>query len=67
MISYQIRFKKPFESVAASFLMTTPIEKDKTLVKWGFNGTNKYPVNLMFTILNLKKTLVMKLPVALRF
>ena len=57
LIGYQIRFKKPFESVAASFLMTTPIEKDETLVKWGFNGTNKYPINLMFALLNLKKTL----------
>jgi len=57
LISYQIRFKKPFESVAASYLITTSTQNDQTLVKWGFNGTNKYPINLMFALLNFRKML----------
>jgi hypothetical protein len=46
-IDYEIRFKKPFESTAQSFMSTEEAPGNQTKVKWGFSGHMPYPMNLM--------------------
>lgn len=45
-VDFQLRFIKPFESNAPAY-MTTEGNGQQTIVKWGFNGNNKYPFNFM--------------------
>jgi len=55
-IDHQLRFEKPFEGVASAYMI---IEKFNggTSVKWGFYGANKYPMNVMFILFGLGKSL----------
>jgi hypothetical protein len=46
-IDYEIRFIKPFENTAVSYITTDSIGPGKTKVIWVFEGKNKYPMNLM--------------------
>ncbi len=51
-IDYEIRFKKPFESLMNSFLSTDSISTNLTMVKWNIHGVNPYPINLMNLFMN---------------
>lgn len=46
-IDYQIRFKKPFESAAGSYIITEPVLGNRTKVRWSFSGNMPYPFNIM--------------------
>lgn len=54
-IDYEIRFIKPFASVAPSFIAFTDVSPNETTVKWGFEGHMKYPANLMLLFMNMDK------------
>lgn len=54
-IDYEIRFIKPFPSVAPAYLEITQVSDKQTIVKWGFAGHMKYPTNLMLLFLNMEK------------
>jgi hypothetical protein len=54
-IDFEVRFIKPFKSVSPAFMTTERISDDQTLVKWGFSGHMKYPMNLMLLFMNMEK------------
>ncbi len=54
-IDFEVRFIKPFKSVSPAYMTTERISDDQTLVKWGFSGNMKYPMNLMLLFMNLEK------------
>lgn len=43
----ELRFEKPFKSVGQSYLTTSVLTANQTLVKWKLMGKNKYPMTLM--------------------
>jgi hypothetical protein len=54
-IDYEIRFIRPFTSVADAYLSTEEIAENETLVKWGFESKMKYPMNLMLLFMDMNK------------
>jgi uncharacterized protein YndB with AHSA1/START domain len=56
-IDYELRFKEPFEATDLAYITTEPISENQTLVKWGFNGRMKYPMNLMLITMDFDKML----------
>ena len=46
-VDYEIRFKKPMESVAQAYMTTTAVNDNQTKVTWTFSGHMPYPFNLM--------------------
>lgn len=55
-IDFEIRFKKPFEGIAHTFMATAAVVEG-TKVSWGFSGKNKYPMNLLYKLFNLENKL----------
>jgi uncharacterized membrane protein len=54
-IDYEIRFIEPFESTSNAS-MTTELKNDyQTKVKWSFNGSMPYPMNLMLVVMDMDK------------
>lgn len=51
----QLRFIKPFESYADSYLTTESVSNDQTKVKWGFTGAMPRPMNLMLVFVDMDK------------
>ncbi len=54
-IDIAIHFIKPFEGNSTAYMTTDAVSENQTLVKWGFNGTMKYPMNIMLVVMNMKK------------
>jgi hypothetical protein len=54
-IDLEIRFVKPFPSIAPVFMSTEALNDHQTKVKWGFNGNMTYPTNLMLLFMNMDK------------
>jgi hypothetical protein len=52
-VDYQLRFIKPWESTATSYMTTEAVSEDQTKVKWGFNGKMNYPMNIMRLFMNM--------------
>ena len=50
-IDTEIRFVRPFEGVADVYMAATAVNNDQTKVRWTFNGKNKYPMNLMNSVI----------------
>jgi hypothetical protein len=46
-VDYEIRFLKPWESVAQANMTTTAVSDNQTRVSWAFSGHMPYPFNLM--------------------
>lgn len=46
-VDMELRFKKPFESIATAYMTTEPLAASHTKVKWQMAGTSKYPMNIM--------------------
>ncbi len=46
-LDVEVRFVRPFESVARTPLTTERLSERETKVTWGMLGKNKYPLNLM--------------------
>ena len=55
-VDFELRFKRPFEATDYAFMSTEP-EGSQTKVKWGFNGTMKYPMNIMLLCMDMDKML----------
>lgn len=43
----ELRFKKPFENTAHTHMVTEAISANATKLKWGMEGKNPYPLNLL--------------------
>lgn len=56
-IDYEIRFKKPFESTAPSYIITDSLSENQTKVKWGFKGKMPYPLNTMLLVMDMQKAI----------
>ncbi|HVF97327.1 MAG TPA: SRPBCC family protein [Flavisolibacter sp.] len=52
-IDYEIRFIKPWESKATSYMVTEAVSENQTKVKWGFDGNMMYPLNIMNLFMNM--------------
>lgn len=46
-INSELRFKRPFEGIATTFMTTDSVAAGQTKVRWGMTGTNPYPFNFM--------------------
>ena len=53
----ELRFIKPFKSVAQSSMTTEPINDSSTKVSWGFEGNMNYPMNVMKLFMNMEKAI----------
>lgn len=54
-IDYQLRFIKPFKSIAASTMTTEAVDANSTRVSWGFDSKMNYPMNIMKVFMNMEK------------
>lgn len=46
-VEVEVRFKKPFEGLAAAPMVTEAVSRNTTKVKWGMKGESTYPMNFM--------------------
>ena len=53
----EMRFLKPFRSVAHGYFTTTAVNENQTKVAWGFTGNFPYPFNIMMAVMNMEKML----------
>jgi hypothetical protein len=56
-LSTELRFIKPFKSVAQSSMTTEAVENNSTKVTWGFEGSMNYPMNVMRLFMNMEKAI----------
>jgi hypothetical protein len=61
----EIRFEKPFRSVAPAYIATDRINDSTTRVRWGFSGKMNYPMNAMLLFINIPEMLKKDLKVSL--
>ncbi len=50
-----VHFIKPFEGNAGSYITTADASQNQTNIKWGINGSMKYPMNIMMAFMNMEK------------
>lgn len=53
-ITYELRFKKPFEATNQSYMTTQAIDSNTTKVNWGFFGVTPYPMNVMYLFMDME-------------
>jgi len=56
-VDYELRFEKPFKSIAKAVMTTEEIDKNSTKVSWGFESKMNYPLNLMKLFFNMDKAI----------
>jgi hypothetical protein len=56
-VDHEIRFQKPFRTVAQAWITTEEANQGKTLVTWGLSGKMKYPINAMGLFMNMEKAI----------
>lgn len=56
-LSTELRFIKPFKSVAKSTMTTEALSDNSTKVSWGFEGQMNYPMNIMKLFMNMEKSI----------
>ena len=56
-LSTELRFIKPFKSVAQSSMTTEAVDNNSTKVSWGFEGSMNYPMNVMKLFMNMEKAI----------
>jgi hypothetical protein len=52
-IDCELRFKRPYESMAATYLETTAKSAGSTTVEWGIDGETPYPFNLLCLFIDM--------------
>lgn len=52
-LDLELRFKRPFESVAKAYMTTSAKSSDQTTVEWGFDGHTPYPFNVMMLFMDM--------------
>jgi uncharacterized protein YndB with AHSA1/START domain len=52
-IDYELRFLAPMESKDHIYMSTQSLTDSSTVVRWGFDGKMKYPMNLTLLFLDL--------------
>lgn len=56
-LTTELRFIKPFKSVAKSTMNTTALNESSTKISWGFEGQMNYPMNVMKLFMNMEKSI----------
>jgi len=56
-LSTELRFIKPFKSLAQSSMTTEPAGDNSTRVTWGFESKMNYPLNVMKLFMNMEKAI----------
>ena len=56
-ITTELRFIKPFKSIAQATLTTEPVDSNATKVYWGFESKMNYPMNIMKLFMNMEKSI----------
>ena len=56
-LNTELRFIKPFKSVAQSSMTTEAVNDNSTKVSWGFEGSMNYPLNVMKLFMNMEKSI----------
>ncbi len=56
-VDYELRFEKPFKSVAKAAMTTEVVNNNATKVTWGFESKMNYPMNLMKLFMNMNKAI----------
>lgn len=56
-LSTELRFIKPFKSIAQSSMITEAVDNNSTKVSWGFEGSMNYPMNVMKLFMNMEKAI----------
>lgn len=54
-IDFELRFFSPFEAVEPAYMITESTTNNQTLVRWGFQGKFKYPMNIMLLMMDFEK------------
>ena len=52
-IESELRFLKPFKSTSDCYMDVTELSNGDTKVKWGFSGSNKFPMTIMSLFKNM--------------
>lgn len=53
-IEYELRFLKPFKSIAKTYFEIKSINEIETEVTWGFSSTMRYPFNLVLLFIDME-------------
>ncbi len=56
-MDFEIRFEKPFKSVANGYMTNEALGETQTKVKWAFAGNMPYPMNAMQLFMNMDKSI----------
>lgn len=56
-IDYELRFKEPMEDTCSAYLVTEAMGDSQTRVKWGMQGKNPFPGNVVCYVLNMREVL----------
>lgn len=56
-VDCEIRFEKPFQSVATTSMLMSSNADGSTTINWKFMGSNTYLMKVMHLLFNLKKKL----------
>lgn len=54
-IDFELRFIKPFRSLASAKMTTEAVDATSTRVSWGFESNMNYPMNVMKLFMNMEK------------
>lgn len=54
-IDFELRFIKPFKSLAKAKMTTDAVDSGSTRVTWGFESNMNYPMNVMKLFMNMEK------------
>jgi hypothetical protein len=54
-IDSELQFLKPWKSTSDAYLILEDAENGTTNVRWGINGKNKVPMNIMMLFMNFDK------------
>lgn len=56
-VEFDLHFIKPFDGKAKSYIALEALSETQTKVKWGFNSSMPYPMNIMRVVMNMEKML----------
>jgi uncharacterized protein YndB with AHSA1/START domain len=54
-IDYELRFKRPFESIVDAHIITESVGDNQTKVRWGSSGNMPFPLNAMMLVMDIDK------------
>lgn len=56
-VTYELRFKEPFESTASSYISTADAGNNQSKVDWSVSGRMNYPMNVFRLFMNIEESM----------